>query len=178
MLRKISRSLVVLTTLAAAGLVTTTAMAEKIKDVGSFEATYTKRAALPIPDQAGHVLLQAESSGKSSNPDGPIDGFAATAYEIADLRQGNGPQQGYVIFKRGADQQVVQIDGVVTTNMQGGQPKTTMKGNYVIVDGTGKLAGIEGEGTYTGYFTAENKYHVDWRGLRSQPRDSVAHSND
>jgi hypothetical protein len=97
MLSKLARSLVILATLTAAGLVTTTAMAEKIKDEGSFEATYEKREALPVPDQEGHVLLQAESSGTSSNPCGLIDGFATTAYEIADLRQGNGSKTNLLI---------------------------------------------------------------------------------
>jgi len=176
MLSKLARSLVILTALTAAGLVTTTAMAEKIKDEGSFDVTYVKREALPVPDQEGHVLLQAESSGTSSNSNGLIDGFAATAYEIADLRQGNGSHQGYVIFKKGEDQQVVKYDGVVTTAMENGKPNTTMKGKYVIVDGTGALASIEGEGTYAGYFTAEDKYHIDWAGSRSQPKDSIAQS--
>jgi hypothetical protein len=176
MISKLARSLVILTALAAAGLVTTTAMAEKIKDEGSFDATYVKREALPVPDQEGHVLLQGEASGTSSNPGGLIDGFATTAYEIADLRQGNGSQQGYVIFKEDADQQVVKFNGAVTTTMQDGQPKTTMKGKYVIVDGTGALAGIEGEGTYAGYFTAKDKYHVDWEGSRSQPKEAMADS--
>jgi hypothetical protein len=178
MLSNLTRSLVILTALGAASLVTNTTMAEMINDEGSFEATYVKREALPVPDQEGHVLLQAESSGTSSNPEGLIDGFATTAYEIADLRQGNGQQQGYVIFKKDADQQVVKFDGAVTTTMQDGQPKTTMKGKYVIVDGTGTLAGIEGEGTYTGYFTAEDKFHVDWEGSQSRPKDSVAQSKE
>lgn len=176
MLSKLARSVVVFTALAAAALVTNTAMAEKISDEGSFEATYVKPETLPVPDQEGHVLLQTESSGRTSNPDGPIDGFATATYEIADLRQGNESQHGYVIFKKGADQQVVKFDGAVTTTMQDGQPKTMMKGKYVVVDGTGALTGIEGEGTYSGYFKAEDKYHVDWRGARSQPGDAVTQS--
>ena len=174
MLSKLARSLVILAALNAAGLVTTTAMAEKIKDEGSVEATYVKREALPVPDQEGHVLLQAESSGTSSNPGGLIDGFATTVYEIADLRQGKGPHQGYVIYTKGSDRQVVKFDGTVTTTMKDGKPNTTMKGKYVLVNGTGALAGIEGEGTYAGYFTAEDKFHVDWEGSRSQLKGAVA----
>jgi hypothetical protein len=178
MLSKLARSFVILTALSAAGLVTTTALAEKIKDEGSFDVTYVKREALPVPDQEGHALLQTESSGTSSNPGGLIDGFATTVYEIADLRQGNGQHQGYVIYKKGSDQMVVKFDGAVTTTMKDGQPNTTMKGEYVLVDGAGALASIEGEGTYAGYFTAEDKYHVDWEGSRSQPKDSVAQSKE
>jgi len=176
MLTKLARSLVILTALTAAGLVTTTAMAEKIKDEGNFDASYVKREMGPVPDQEGHVLLLTESSGTSSNPGGLIDGFPTTVYEIADLRQGNGSHQGYVIYKKGSDQMVVKFDGAVTTTMKDGKPNTTMKGKYVLVDGVGALAGVEGEGTYAGYFTAEDKFHIDWEGSRSQPKDSVAQS--
>jgi hypothetical protein len=174
MLSKLARSFVIMTVLAAAGLVTTTALAEKIKDEGSFDASYVKREVVPVPDQEGHVLLLTESSGTSSNPGGLIDGFPTTVYEIADLRQGNGPHQGYVIYKKGADQQVVKWDGTVTTTMKDGKPNTTMKGKYVLVGGAGALAGIEGEGTYSGYFTAEDKFHIDWEGSRSQLKSAAA----
>jgi hypothetical protein len=115
MLSKLARSFVIMSVLAAAGLVTTTALAEKIKDEGSFDASYVKREVVPVPDQEGHMLLLTESSGTTTNPGGLIDGFPTTVYEIADLRQGNGPHQGYVIYKKGADQQVVKWDGTVTT---------------------------------------------------------------
>jgi len=95
-------------------------------------------------------------------------------FEIADLRQGKGPHQGYVIYAKGSDRQVVKFDGTVTTTMKDGKPNTTMKGKYVLVNGTGALAGIEGEGTYAGYFTAEDKFHVDWEGSRSQLKGAVA----
>jgi hypothetical protein len=49
-----------------------------------------------------------------------------------------------------------------------------MKGKYVLVGGAGALAGIEGEGTYSGYFTAEDKFHIDWEGSRSQLKSAVA----
>lgn len=178
MLSKLVRAIVILAALTAAGMVTTTAVAKEIRDEGSFEATYVKREALPVPDQEGHVLLQTESSGTSSNPGGLIDGFATTVYEIADLRKGNGLHQGYVIYKEGSDQQVVKWEGTVTTTMKDGKPNTSMKGKYVLVGGTGALAGIEGEGTYAGYFTAEDKYHIDWEGLRSQPKEAMAKSKE
>lgn len=176
MLTNLARSFVIITALAASGLAATTALAEKIKDSGSIDASYVKREMGPIPDQEGHVLLLTESKGTSSNPGGLIDGFATTLHEIADLRQGNGKHQGYVIYKQGSDQEVLRFEGDVTTTMKDGKPNTTMKGEYVVVDGTGALAGIEGEGTYTGYFTAEDKYHVDWEGSRTQPKASMAKS--
>jgi hypothetical protein len=159
---------VVLSALAAFGLVSTGTMAaDEVKDGGSMDNAYAKRDMQPIPDQEGHALLLTESTGTAVNPGGPIDGFKVTVREIADLRQGSGPQQGYVIYTKGSDQLVVKIEGNVTTTMKDGKPNTSMKGNYVFVSGTGALAGAEGKGAYSGYFTAEDKYHVDWEGTRS-----------
>ena len=137
----------------------------KVKDAGSIDAAYVKRDMQPI--QEGHALLLTESNGTSANPGGLVDGFSVSVREIGDLRQGNGPQQGYTIFIKGPDQEVVRFEGMVTTTMKDGKPNTTMKGTYAIVGGTGKLAGIEGGGTYTGYFTAEDKFRIDWEGTRS-----------
>jgi hypothetical protein len=176
MLTKLARFFVILTTLAAGGLITTFALAGEVKDSGSFDASYTKRDTRPIPDQQGHMLLLTESSGKSTNPGGLIDGFPTTVVELADLRRGNGPHQGYVIYQKGSDQEVVRFEGQVTTTMKDGRPDTKMKGKYEIVAGTGALSGIQGEGAYTGYFTAEDKYHIDWQGSRAPSKDAMATS--
>ena len=94
--------------------------------------------------------------------------------EIADLRQGTGAHQGYVIYSKGADQEVVKFGGMVTTTMKDGKPNTAMKGKYSIVSAAGALAGIKGEGTYSGYFTAEDKFHLDWEGNRSGAKEASA----
>ncbi|MEX2167546.1 MAG: hypothetical protein WD852_11120 [Methyloceanibacter sp.] len=151
------------------GLSSTSALAESNKDSGSYDSTYVKRDMQPIPDQDGHALMLTESTGTATHPGGSLDGFSVTTREIADLRQGNGPQQGYSIFSKGSDQQVVKFDGMVTTTMKDGKPNTTMKGTYEIVAATGALAGTKGSGTYAGYFTAEDKFHIDWEGTVSAP---------
>jgi hypothetical protein len=40
----------------------------------------------------------------------------------------------------------------------------------VIVKATGGLNGTQGDGTYAGYFTAEDKFHADWEGWHSEPQ--------
>jgi hypothetical protein len=145
------------------------ALAGNAKATGGMDATYAKRDALPIADQEGHALLLTEAVGTNTNTSGSayLDGFLFSIRETPDLVQGNGPTQGYVIFTKGDDQQIVKINGMVTTVMKDGQPNTTIKGKWTVVKGSGRYAGIQGDGTYAGYFTAEDKFHVDWEGWHS-----------
>jgi hypothetical protein len=173
MLTKLAQSLVILTALAAAGLVATGASADKLKDSGSVDMAYVERCGQPIPDQDGHMFDFHEGEGTSTNKGGLVDGFSVRVREMTDLRQGTGAQQGYVIYSKGADQRVDRFEGMVTTILTDGHPKTTFKGKWVIINGMGTLAGIEGEGTYAGYFTAKDRFHVDWEGSHSQPKGAV-----
>ena len=173
-MRKLAHVFVIVSAMAAMGFAPTNALAESVKDAGGYDAVYTKRDIQPIPDQDGHVLMLIEASGTASNPGGPLDGFSVTERETADLRQGNGPQQGYLIFSKGSDQVIVKFEGNVTTMLKDGRPKTTMKGKYAINSATGALVGEKGEGNYSGYFTAEDKYHIDWEGTRTLRKDASA----
>ncbi len=175
---KFIRSIAILAALAAIGLAPAHALADKIKESGSMDATYAKRDVQPIPDQDGHILLlsDAAATNKDTAGTGFLDGFSANVREIVDLTRGTGPSQGYVIFSKGPDQLVIKLSGMTTTTMKDGQPNTTFKGSFSAVDGKGALADPEGEGTYSGYFTAEDKFHVDWEGTRSEPKGAVADS--
>jgi hypothetical protein len=177
MIRKVAHMIAVLSAIAAMGLAPTSALAESVKDSGSYDATYTKRDIQPIPDQDGHVLMLIEATGTATSS-GPLNGFSVTERETADLRQGNGPQQGYVIFAKGSDQLIVKFQGNITTTLKDGQPNTTMKGSYAIVSATGALAGMQGEGNYSGYFTAEDKYHIAWEGTRTLQKGAMLFPND
>jgi hypothetical protein len=165
------RSIALIAAVAVIGLGPTGAFADKVKDAGSIDGAYVKRDVQPISD--GHMLVLSESNGTSDNPGGLVDGFSVSTRDVVDLRQGNGTQQGYVIYTKGSERQVVKIDGTVTTVMQDGQPKTTFKGKYTIAAGEGTL-GIEGAGSYSGYFKSENDYHVDWEGMRWGGKDKAA----
>ncbi len=170
------QSFVILTALAAAGLVTTSASADMLNDSGGVDAAYVKRDGQPIPDQDGHMLAFNEAEGTSTNKGGLVDGFSVRVREVDDLRQGTGTQQGYVIYSNGSDQRVDRFYGMVTTITKDGQPKTTFEGRWVMIYGAGALAGSEAQGTYVGYFTAEDRFHVDWEGSRSQPKGAVTKS--
>ena len=177
-MRKLTKQLAALAFLAVLGLTFGAASADTMKSSGAMNASYAERQMLGIPDAQGHALLLTEATGVNENTDGSayLDGFEFSIREIADMTQGNGATQGYVIFSKGEDQQIVRVNGRVTTVMKGDQPNTTFKGEWKVVKGVGRYDGIEGGGTYSGYFTAEDKFHVDWQGWNSMA-DVVAESN-
>ena len=164
MFTKFSLSLVILCATAIFGLAPTVALAASAKDTGSMEGEVAKRDAEPVPDQEGHLLVLTQGRGTATNPGGPIDGYSFTTHEVLDLRQGSGSQRGYVIFSKGSNQRVVAIEGAVTTTMKNGQPNTSLKDDWTIVSGQGALAAEKGNGTYSGYFTSQDNFHVDWTG--------------
>src|ERR1700733_13373912 len=128
-LRQISASLSVL---AFIGLGSQTALAADTEDSGSMDAVYAKREIQPIPDRDGHILMLTEAVGTAKDASGTasVDGFATSIREISDLNQGNGPSKGYVVFSKGSDQEVVKIEGNVTTVMKDGRPSTTVEGHW------------------------------------------------
>jgi hypothetical protein len=174
MLTKVATSLVILFAVAVLGLVPAEVLAGSAKDSGSMEGEVVKRDIQPIPDQEGHVLVLSESNGTATNPGGDVDGSSFSIREALDLKQGSGSQRGYVIFSKGSDQRVVAIEGAVTTTMKNGQPNTTVKGEWTIVGGQGALAAKQGKGTYSGYFTSPDKFHVDWTGKIGSAKEANA----
>lgn len=170
MFRKVPFSLFILCATGMLGLASAEVVAGSVKDTGSMEGEVVKRDVQPIPDKDGHLLILSESSGTTSNPGGDVDGYSFSIREALDLRQGSGSQRGYVIFSKGSDQRVIGIEGTVTTTMKTGQPNTTIKGNWTVVGGQGALAGEQGTGTYSGYFTSPDKFHVDWSGMLSSSK--------
>lgn len=165
-----TQSLLALALAALVGLGASHAFAGNAEGAGGMDATYVKRHALPAGDAQGHAIMLTEAVATNVNKSGTtyLDGFSVSLRETADLRQGNGPTQGYVIFTKDGDEQVVRVEGMVTTTLnEDGTPNTTFKGEWKVIRGGGSYEGVKGDGTYSGYFTAEDKFHVDWEGWHS-----------
>jgi hypothetical protein len=141
-------------------------LAAEKQESGSFDNAFVKRDTQPIAE--GHVLQLAEATGINKSG-GRFDGYNVSCREIDDVDQGNGPQSGYCLFTKGNEEQTVKFGGKIATELKEGRPYTTFGGNWTVVKATGALAGSKGKGTYSGYFTAEDKYHTDWKGSFSGP---------
>lgn len=143
------------------------ANAEERAVAGQFTASYSKREALPVPDAEGHVLMLGEAAGRNVGLKGSdyMDGATIVNREILDLVRGNGPHSGYVTMTMAGVQTVSRWEGTVRTSLnKDGTPNTTFEGTWTKVNGTGKYERVTGGGTYSGHFTSENDYVVDWNG--------------
>ena len=165
----VMRSIALIAAMAMIGLSPAGALADMVKDSGSLDATFVKREMQPIPDQDGHVLDPDRScrNQHQSQADCLTDSQVSVR-ELVDLRQGNGPQQGYVIYSKGADQAGRQDRRHGDDDHEGWPAEHDLQGQLGYRRGAGALTGVEGSGTYTGYFTAADKFHVDWEGTRTE----------
>lgn len=140
---------------------------------GSMSLSHAKQEAVPIDGAPGHVLILGEAKGTNKSTAGSdfMDGGFVINREILQLFQGNGQHSGYITLGKGDDSSVALWNGEVSTVMSPeGQPLKSFKGNWEWVAGTGKYQGIRGNGEYSGRFTSQTSYVVDWRG-----KYSIAH---
>ncbi len=156
-------------TMLSLALVTTMSMAADYQKIaGQFKQAYVKQEVLPVPHSQNHIIMLTQANGVNTdiNKNGFMPGAKVVIQEIADLNQGNGPHSGYVTqTMENGDVVVVKIQGNVSTVMSAeGLPNTSVKGDWVFDHGSGKYNGISGSGTYTGYFTSEKEFTVDWNG--------------
>lgn len=140
---------------------------ERLQVGGTFTMTYKQMHPVPVGDAEGHVLISNHATGtnRSTGRDSYMDRAETANTEIADLTQGNGPHEGYVIFSSGGERTVNKWSGKITTVLGADkQPVTTFEGTWTKLTGTGRYSGVTGRGTYRGRMTGQNTYLVEWKG--------------
>jgi len=133
-----------------------------MKRKASYKLRVTRRECLYVHDEADHTLMILELEGE------PIEYEVGVAGEFVSRRsvnfhdriKGSGPMQGYTItnFQYGS----------VYSRFEGERDGNTKvsTGTWKTYKGTGKLAGIKGEGTFrvtTGENT--NEFTLDMEGV-------------
>ncbi len=100
-----------------------------------------------VGDVPGHVLGVVEFKGLSFFADGEVATHTNPA--TFDLTNGSGPHQGYVVhyFDDGSTS-LERYRGEARLSADG--KRTMVEGTFECVSGTGRFAGIKGEGTYRG----------------------------
>jgi hypothetical protein len=100
-----------------------------------------------VGDVPGHVVGVVEFKGLTFFDNGEIASHSNPA--TFDLTNGSGPHQGYVVhyFDDGSTS-IERYQGEARLSADG--MRTTVSGTFQCVGGTGRFAGLKGEGTYRG----------------------------
>jgi hypothetical protein len=104
-------------------------------------------SSVEVGDVPGHVVGVVEFKGLTFFEGGEIATHSNPA--TFDLTNGSGPHQGYVIhyFDDGATS-IERYVGEARLSADG--KRTTVEGTFECVGGTGRFAGLKGQGTYRG----------------------------
>lgn len=139
---------------------------------GSISGAYVKQDAEQVPEAPGYVLLMGEfhGSNRSTGPTSYFNDATVVNRDEANLFKGNGPHSGIITLAKDGSAVVAGWHGRVTTVLsKEGQPRTSFRGTWRYINGTGRFMGIKGRGTYAGHFTSKKAYVVDWKGSYTLP---------
>ena len=106
-----------------------------------------KVTTVEVGDVPGHVVGVVEFKGLTFFADGEIATHTNPA--TFDLTNGSGPHQGYVVhyFDDGSTS-IERYQGEAKLSADG--KRTAIEGTFECVGGTGRFAGLKGQGTYRG----------------------------
>jgi hypothetical protein len=136
----------VLVLFAVSALVPTLAYAQDLGTSRRVQGT-AEVTTVEVGDVPGHVVGVVEFKGLSFFADGEVATHTNPA--TFDLTNGSGPHRGYVVhyFDDGSTS-IERYQGEARVSADG--KRTKVEGTFECVGGTGRFAGIKGEGTYRG----------------------------
>jgi hypothetical protein len=123
------------------------------------------QSAIPVDDLAGHAFVVMKVKCTWTKPI-ELAGVQSKAGEDTVFSEANGPKSrdsGYdVTTMANGDQFVVRFTGATTVDKNGMPQAQT--GTWTFVNGTGKLKGITGKGTYKGKGAADGSVTTEVEG--------------
>ena len=123
-----------------------------------------------VGDGAGHVVGAVEFKGLTFFASGEVASHVNSA--TFDLVDGSGPHAGYVVhyFDDGSTS-VEKYQG--SARVEGAGGRTVVEGEFQCVGGSGRFAGLKGEGSYRGErigsLAAGSYVYIDFQGRCTTP---------
>ena len=128
---------------------------------GSFSGRVRVLTAISLADISGHELQTVEIGGAQNSSDLNWNAARVTYWGVSDVVTGNGTQRGYFVHERAdGNRDWGTFEGQVTTNQDG----TVINGTWQFAEGSGKLAGLIGQGTYQTRVTSPTAVECTWQG--------------
>jgi hypothetical protein len=123
------------------------ASAEKIvQEKGRTVFHVVKVEAVQVGDVPGHVVGVADQRGLIFPDTGEVGTWSGKV--IFDLTNGTGTSQTYAVITLEDKSTMINLNKTVVTARSDGT--STFEGTFTYIGGTGRFAGIQGTGSYTG----------------------------
>jgi hypothetical protein len=115
-----------------------------MKRKATYKLRLTRREALYVHDEPDHALIMVEMEGEPLEYEVGVAGefVSRRSVNFHDRTRGSGPMQGYAVTNFQFGSVYSRFEG----NRDGSTKVTT--GTWKVYKGTGKLAGIKGDGTF------------------------------
>ena len=115
-----------------------------MKRKATYKLRVTRREALYVHDEPDHALMMVEMEGEPLEYEVGVAGefVSRRSVNFHDRTRGSGPMQGYAVTNFQFGSVYSRFEG----NRDGSTKVTT--GTWKVYKGTGKLAGIKGDGTF------------------------------
>jgi hypothetical protein len=134
---------------------------------GTFTSGMTRQDTAAIQGAEGHMVYLQVSEGTNENTGENefLPGAEIHTVGVADLTEGNGSHQGYIRLTGENGTVLAKWRGEIKTTMgEEGTPSVTFEGRFLYISGTGEFENIKGQGSYTGSYTSDTTYVVNWTG--------------
>jgi hypothetical protein len=128
---------------------------------GSFSAYVSAETTLFPEDQPNHQVQLAEVHATQRSDDLSWNNGRLTYCGVTDLVSGTGTQQGYFVNEHtDGDRDCGTFEGRIAT----ASGQATIEGTFTFTNGTGKLKGIRGNGTFKGRQVSPTEIEMSWTG--------------
>ena len=119
---------------------------QTVNEKGRTVYHFVKTEVMQVGDVPGHIIGIVDAGGLTFSDRGEVGNYSGKI--SFDLINGTGPHQTYVVTTFEDKSTTITLNKGVTTARSDGT--STFEGTFTYIGGTGRFAGIKGDGSYTG----------------------------
>jgi hypothetical protein len=139
----------------------------------SFSGQVTEQKAFVISEESNHALTLAQVTATQKSSDQNWDNATINYWGFADIVDGQGTQHGYFANSRGSDDRDW---GTFEGRVAPANGEISVEGTWQITNGSGKLKGITGNGTFSIRLASTGNVEGSWQGNYDVPAVTAQHA--
>ena len=128
---------------------------------GQLKGSSTVQTIVSCNDTPGHQLMLRAGIAQQTCSDPLFNNTRHSSYSTADITNGTGHEYGYFVNEHAnGDRESGSWEGTITTK----NDKVSFEGTWKYTHGTGRLAGISGNGKFKGHMISASESEVSFEG--------------